>query len=178
MRSVNRPEDRYRTAGELRNELAIHLEKLMSGRVSYGMPAPASRRCRCRLSTAVFAVVGLQPMTSSVRTAVRDSRSRCRNELIVAAYRKTDGEARRCWNRNSTRRSFFRKTATCSDAPIRIQTSSRKSIFRDSIRKKVSRRHARIWLEGETFLVEDLGSVNGTVINDSASRATPASRAR
>ena len=32
---------------------------------------------------------------------------------------------------------------------------------------KVSRRHARIWSEGETFLVEDLGSVNGTVINDS-----------
>jgi len=32
---------------------------------------------------------------------------------------------------------------------------------------KVSRRHARIWCEGETFLVEDLGSVNGTVINDS-----------
>ena len=26
---------------------------------------------------------------------------------------------------------------------------------------KVSRRHARIWREGETFLVEDLGSVNG-----------------
>ena len=41
MRSVEyRPEDRFRTAGELRNELAIHLEKLMSGRVSYGMPAP------------------------------------------------------------------------------------------------------------------------------------------
>src|SRR5438552_2718001 len=31
---------------------------------------------------------------------------------------------------------------------------------------KVSRRHARIWREGETFLVEDLGSVNGTVVND------------
>ena len=31
---------------------------------------------------------------------------------------------------------------------------------------KVSRRHARIWREGETFLVEDLGSINGTVIND------------
>jgi serine/threonine-protein kinase len=29
---------------------------------------------------------------------------------------------------------------------------------------KVSRRHARIWREGETFLVEDLGSVNGTII--------------
>ena len=32
---------------------------------------------------------------------------------------------------------------------------------------KVSRRHARIWCEGDTFLVEDLGLVNGTVINDS-----------
>src|SRR5205807_8412539 len=31
---------------------------------------------------------------------------------------------------------------------------------------KVSRRHARIWREGDSFLVEDLGSVNGTVIND------------
>src|SRR5207253_178606 len=31
---------------------------------------------------------------------------------------------------------------------------------------KVSRRHARIWREGETFMVEDLGSVNGTVVND------------
>ena len=31
---------------------------------------------------------------------------------------------------------------------------------------KVSRRHARIWREGNAFMVEDLGSVNGTVIND------------
>ncbi|MGH9915263.1 MAG: FHA domain-containing protein, partial [Pyrinomonadaceae bacterium] len=31
---------------------------------------------------------------------------------------------------------------------------------------KVSRRHARIWREGSTFLVEDLGSVNGTIINE------------
>src|SRR6478672_1036347 len=41
MRSVEyRPDDRFRTAGELRNELAVHLEKLLSGRVSYGMPGP------------------------------------------------------------------------------------------------------------------------------------------
>ncbi len=30
---------------------------------------------------------------------------------------------------------------------------------------KVSRRHARIYRQGEQFLVEDLGSVNGTIIN-------------
>src|SRR5215203_1835126 len=33
-----RPEDRFRTAGELRDELANHLEKLIKGTVSYGMP--------------------------------------------------------------------------------------------------------------------------------------------
>jgi serine/threonine-protein kinase len=29
---------------------------------------------------------------------------------------------------------------------------------------KVSRRHARIWREGDVYLVEDLGSVNGTEV--------------
>jgi serine/threonine-protein kinase len=29
---------------------------------------------------------------------------------------------------------------------------------------KISRRHARIWRTGDTFMVEDLGSSNGTVI--------------
>ena len=32
---------------------------------------------------------------------------------------------------------------------------------------KISRRHARIFRQGDLFLVEDLGSVNGTVVNDS-----------
>jgi serine/threonine-protein kinase len=36
---------------------------------------------------------------------------------------------------------------------------------------KISRRHARIWKEGENFLVEDLGSSNGTVVVSSAQEA-------
>jgi pSer/pThr/pTyr-binding forkhead associated (FHA) protein len=31
---------------------------------------------------------------------------------------------------------------------------------------KISRRHARIWRDDNAYLIEDLGSVNGTVIND------------
>ena len=33
---------------------------------------------------------------------------------------------------------------------------------------KISRRHARIWREGGKFLVEDLGSSNGTVLASQA----------
>src|SRR4030095_276512 len=40
MRTVEyKPEDRFRTAGELRNELAMHLEKLLTGRASYVVAA-------------------------------------------------------------------------------------------------------------------------------------------
>ena len=48
-----------------------------------------------------------------------------------------------------------------------VTTRTQQDLSRFDPETKVSRRHARIWLEGETFLVEDLGSVNGTVINDS-----------
>jgi serine/threonine-protein kinase len=34
------------------------------------------------------------------------------------------------------------------------------------LESKVSRRHARVWREDQQFFVEDLSSVNGTVIND------------
>ena len=40
MRSVEyKPEDRFVTAGEMRDALATHLERLLAGRVSYGVPS-------------------------------------------------------------------------------------------------------------------------------------------
>jgi serine/threonine-protein kinase len=41
---------------------------------------------------------------------------------------------------------------------------------------KISRRHARIWKQGSNFLVEDLGSSNGTIlsaVNANTVRLTP-----
>ncbi len=42
---------------------------------------------------------------------------------------------------------------------------------------KVSRRHARIRRQGDTYLIEDLGSVNGTWINDAVRLAPNQPRA-
>ena len=173
MRTVEyKPEDRYRTAGELRNELASHLEKLINGRVSYGMPAHAVTGVETvQVQTVYCGFCGgriaaddvfcahcgaRQPLagvgtSSSLLHTVRPTA-----KLVVAGTTELDA-------------SFILQ----KDSNLLGRTDPHSNIFpeidlsRFDPETKVSRRHARIWLEGETFLVEDLGSVNGTVINDS-----------
>ena len=171
MRSVEyKPDDRFRTAGEMRNELAIHLEKLMSGRVSYGLPAPVLGGETVQVQTVYCGFCGgriaaddvfcahcgaRQPLagvgTSAMLHAVRPTA-----KLVVAGTTELDA-------------SFILQ----KDSNLLGRTDPHSNIFpeidlsRFDPETKVSRRHARIWIEGETFLVEDLGSVNGTVINDS-----------
>ena len=171
MRSVEyRPEDRFRTAGELRNELATHLERLMSGRVSYGAPAPQLGGETVQVQTVycgfcggriaaddVFcAHCGARQPQSGVGSSAMLHAVRPTAKLVVAGTTELDA-------------SFILK----KDSNLLGRTDPHSNIFpeidlsRFDPETKVSRRHARIWLEGETFLVEDLGSVNGTVINDS-----------
>jgi serine/threonine protein kinase, bacterial len=171
MRSVEyKPEDRFRTAGEMRNELANHLEKLIHGRVSYGVPAPLLGGETVQVQTVYCGFCGgriaaddvfcahcgaRQPLagvgSSAILHAVRPTA-----KLVVAGTTELDA-------------SFILQ----KDSNLLGRTDPHSNIFpeidlsRFDPETKVSRRHARIWLEGETFLVEDLGSVNGTVINDS-----------
>jgi serine/threonine-protein kinase len=171
MRTVEyKPEDRYRTAGELRNELAVHLEKLMSGKVSYGLPAPVLGSETVQVQTVYCGFCGgriaaddvfcahcgaRQPLAGVGSSAMLHS-VRPTAKLVVAGTTELDA-------------SFILQ----KDSNLLGRTDPHSNIFpeidlsRFDPETKVSRRHARIWLEGETFLVEDLGSVNGTVINDS-----------
>jgi serine/threonine-protein kinase len=171
MRSVEyKPEDRFRTAGEMRNELAMHLERLMSGRVSYGAPAPQLGGETVQVQTVycgfcggriaaddVFcAHCGARQPQSGVGSSAMLHTARPTAKLVVAGTTELDA-------------SFILQ----KDSNLLGRTDPHSNIFpeidlsRFDPETKVSRRHARIWLEGETFLVEDLGSVNGTVINDS-----------
>jgi serine/threonine-protein kinase len=172
MRTVEyRPDDRFRTAGELRNELAHHLENLISGRVSYGMPAPAVGSETVQVQTVYCGFCGgriaaddvfcahcgaRQPLAGVGSSALLPHAPRPTAKLVVAGTTELDA-------------SFILH----KESNLLGRTDPHSNIFpeidlsRFDPETKVSRRHARIWLEGETFLVEDLGSVNGTVINDS-----------
>ncbi len=165
-----KPEDRFTTSGELRDALATHLEKLMAGRVSYGAPSPQLGSETVQVQTVYCGFCGgriaaddifcahcgaRQPLAGPGASAALHT-VRPTAKLVVAGTTELDA-------------SFILQ----KDNNLVGRTDPHSNIFpeidlsRFDPETKVSRRHARIWLEGETFLVEDLGSVNGTVINDS-----------
>ncbi len=171
MRAVEyKPEDRFGSAGEMRDALADHVERLMKGQVSYGVPAPQLGSETVQVQTVycgfcggriavddVFCAHcgGKQPLAGAGSSAtLRPARPTAK--LVVAGTTELDA-------------SFILQ----KENNLVGRTDPHSNIFpeidlsRFDPETKVSRRHARIWLEGETFLVEDLGSVNGTVINDS-----------
>ncbi len=171
MRAVEyKPEDRFATAGAMRDALAIHLEKLMAGQVSYGVPSGQVGGETVQVQTVFCGFCGgriaaddifcahcgaRQPM-AGVGSSATLRAARPTAKLVVAGTTELDA-------------SFVLQ----KDNNLLGRTDPHSNVFpevdlsRFDPETKVSRRHARIWREGETFLVEDLGSVNGTVINDS-----------
>ncbi|HKY28738.1 MAG TPA: protein kinase [Pyrinomonadaceae bacterium] len=165
-----RAEDRFISAGEMRDALATHYERLVSGRVSYGMPERQLGGETVQVQTVYCGFCGgriaaddvfcahcgaKQPIAGVAASATLRA-ARPTAKLVVAGTTELDA-------------SFIIQ----KDNNLVGRTDPHSNIFpeidlsRFDPETKVSRRHARIWLEGETFLVEDLGSVNGTVINDS-----------
>ena len=171
MRSVEyKPEDRFATAGAMRDALSNHLEKLTSGQVSYGVPAAQVGSETVQVQTVYCGFCGgriaaddifcahcgaKQPLAGAGSSATLRA-ARPTAKLVVAGTTELDA-------------SFVLQ----KDNNLLGRTDPHSNVFpeidlsRFDPETKVSRRHARIWREGETFLVEDLGSVNGTVINDS-----------
>ena len=171
MRTVEyKPENRFRSAGELREALSAHLEKLRHGEVSYGT-SPAQQLggetiqvetvfcgfCGGRIAAddVYCAHCGMkQPLVGAGSSAALRA-ARATAKLIVAGTTELDVSYTLQKESNLLGRS---------DPQSNIFPEIDLSRFDPET--KVSRRHARIWREGETFLIEDLNSVNGTVIND------------
>lgn len=169
MRAVEyKPEIRFRSAAEMRDTLAAHLEKLQSGQVSYGMPAQELGGETVQVETVYCGFCGGRIAADDIFCAHCGARqpigggtgspthlARATAKLVVAGTTELDA-------------SFHLQ----KESNLLGRTDPQSNIFpevdlsRFDPETKISRRHARIWREGETFLVEDLGSINGTVIND------------
>lgn len=170
MRAVEyKPEDRFRSAADMRTVLAEHLEKLRSGQISYGAVAAdrlgfqtiATEMVYCGFcgqriaaSDQFCAHCGKQQPLADGSAALRQARATAK--LVVAGTTELDA-------------SFQLR----NESSLVGRTDPHSGIFPDvdlsrfDPHTKVSRRHARVWRDGDTFLIEDLDSINGTVINDS-----------
>src|SRR5438270_595788 len=171
MRAVEyEPERRFRSAAEMRDALAQHTERLRAGGVTYG----AVRGAQSQQSASTLAVervfcgfcgksissddvfcphCGARQPIAAASASLRAARATAR--LVVAGTTELDA-------------TFLLNKET----NLVGRTDPQSNIFPDidlsrfDPETKISRRHARIWREGDTFLLEDLGSVNGTVVNE------------
>ncbi|HEX3560459.1 MAG TPA: protein kinase [Pyrinomonadaceae bacterium] len=171
MRAVEyEPERRFRSAAEMRDALTQHTERLRAGAVTYG----AVRGAQQQQSASTLAVervfcgfcgksissedvfcphCGARQPIAAASASLRAARATAR--LVVAGTTELDA-------------TFLLN----KDINTVGRTDPQSNIFPDidlsrfDPETKISRRHARIWREGDTFLVEDLGSVNGTVVNE------------
>jgi serine/threonine-protein kinase len=159
-----KPEHRFQTGAEMRDAFASHLEKLRSGQVSYGAPAYELGGETMAVSMVFCGFCGGRIAADDIFCAHCGSKqflagsgavARSTAKLVVAGTTELDASF------NLQRESnLVGRTDPLSNIFPEVDLS------RFDPQTKVSRRHARIWREGETFMVEDLGSVNGTVIND------------
>ena len=170
MRAVEyEPERRFRSAAEMRDTLVQHIERLRAGAVTYGVVRGAQdqtartmavERVFCGFcgksisSEDVFCPhCGARQPIAAASAALRTARATAR--LVVTGTTELDA-------------TFLLNKET----NLVGRTDPQSNIFPDidlsrfDPETKISRRHARVWREGDTFLVEDLGSVNGTVVNE------------
>jgi len=163
-----KPEHRFQTGAELRDALHAHLEKLRSGQVSYGLQAGELGGDTVAVAIVFCGFCGGRIAADDIFCAHCGSRqplagvdsssglvARATAKLVVAGTTELDASFNLQKDSN-----LVGRTDPLSNIFPEIDLS------RFDPQTKVSRRHARIWREGESFLVEDLGSVNGTVIND------------
>lgn len=170
-----KPENRFRSAAAMRDTLRIHLDKLGRGELTFtpiskriSDSAPSVEMVFCGLCGGRIAADDLycahcgkpQPLAGVVQSAAL--KQRVTAKLVVAG----------------TTEIVASEFALIKDTNLIGRSDPQANIFpevdltRYDPDTKVSRRHARLWRQGETYLVEDLGSVNGTVVFNRTDKST------
>jgi serine/threonine-protein kinase len=170
MRAVEyKPEDRFRSAAELRDVLSDHLDRLRAGQVTYGA---ASAGVSANLKTLQVEMVycgfcggriaaddvfcahcGQRQPMAVASAALRQARATAK--LVVTGTTELDSSFQ-----------LQKESSLIGRSDPHSHIFPEIDLSRFDPQTKISRRHARVFRKGDTFLVEDLGSVNGTVIND------------
>lgn len=164
---------RFVSAAELRDVLKEHFNNLQMGKVTYGVKAAPSSRAFSE--QAVFCgFCGKQIVATDVFCAF------CGAQQPIAQQGVSHPSIA---VQPLTAKLVIQGTGELEPSSFRLEKSDNLLGRRDPMsnifpevdlskydpQTKISRRHARIWREGNSFLVEDLGSSNGTTLLPSSS---------
>jgi serine/threonine-protein kinase len=166
-------EMRFRSAAELRDTLVQHAERLRSGAVTHGVVGgTGSVRPQADAQTVATETVFCGFCGKSIAADdVFCAHCGARQPIVAASasLRAARATARLVVSGTTELDSTF---MLHKDSTLVGRTDPQSNIFPDvdlsrfDPETKISRRHARIFREGDMFLVEDLNSVNGTVLNE------------
>lgn len=169
MRSVEYNADsRFGSADEMRAALAAHIDNLRTGNITYGVseaPAAVSLAnqsvfcgfCGQRIvATDLFCAFcgAKQPIAQQGVHAEIYTRSGATAKLVIDGTSELDTPA---FTLEKNENLLGRRDPQSNIFP-------EVDLSKYDPQTKISRRHARIWREGGAFLVEDLGSSNGTIL--------------
>ncbi|MFZ1699396.1 MAG: protein kinase [Pyrinomonadaceae bacterium] len=161
-------DSRFRSAEELRDTLASHLDNLESGNVSFGVSeAPEAVSLSAQIvfcgfcgqrivATDLFCAFcgAKQPIAQHGVHAEIYSRTAVTAKLIIDGTSELDTPV---FTLEKNENLLGRRDPQSNIFP-------EVDLSKYDPQTKISRRHARIWREGGSFLVEDLGSSNGTIL--------------
>jgi eukaryotic-like serine/threonine-protein kinase len=165
-------EARFASAAEMRDALKEHLNNLQIGKVTYGVKVAPSNRAFSE--QAVFCgFCGKQIVATDVFCAF------CGAQQPIAQQGVSNPSLA---VQPMTAKLVIQGTGELEPSSFRLEKTENLLGRRDPMsnifpevdlskydpQTKISRRHARIWREGNSFLVEDLGSSNGTTLLPSA----------
>jgi pSer/pThr/pTyr-binding forkhead associated (FHA) protein len=147
--------------------LSLHLERLRNGAVTYGPVAGQASGaavaetvfcgfCGGRIAAEDYfcAHCGAQQPLAGVSSSVPLAAARVTAKLVLAGTTELEYPAF----------VLQKDSSLVGRSDPQSNNFPEIDLTRFDPQTKVSRRHARIWRKGEMFLIEDLGSVNGTVL--------------
>jgi serine/threonine-protein kinase len=169
MRSVEYNADgRFASAGDLRQALAGHIENLKSGNVTFGISeAPAAVSLSSQ--TVFCGFCGRRIVASDLFCAFCGAKQPIAQQGVHSDIYARSGATARLMIDGTSELDVPAFTLDKNENLLG-RRDPQSNIFpevdlsRFDPQTKISRRHARIWREGGNFMIEDLGSSNGTIL--------------
>jgi serine/threonine-protein kinase len=178
---------RFGSAAEMRNALLDHLERIRAGKLTFAAPetgfqsptvSPQQSAAKLPVGMAFCGFCGEKIAANDMFCAYCGSRQPDADRLKAAAPAAA-------FNQNKITARLVVETGAFDEPAFVLEKETnilgredrRSNIFPeidltkyDVMSPKISRRHARIWRQGITYMIEDLGSANGTTLVSSDSK--------